>query len=33
MNGKETKTVPGDIMITDGRSVISSFSGLMPGPR
>ena len=29
MNGKETKTVPGDIMITDGRSVISS---ILRGP-
>ena len=29
MNGKETKTVPGDIMITDGESVLSS---ILRGP-
>lgn len=29
MNGRETKTVPGDIMITDGESVISS---ILRGP-
>ena len=29
MNGKETKTIPGDIMITDGESVLSS---ILRGP-